>query len=511
MLYRFSAARLVSCLGVQNSWIELRVRYAGYLAPVRISLPVDEIYMISGPTTLAALWRQKWLSSPIFAYTVGLKYIFGMREESIRTYKADNSGVYQKPHPDSNVEPRNRLDYLTHNGLLKGLAKEGLGPLLQRFEHNFRSRLSSLGVTEEWVEMPDLLEFFEQNVGNSILEALFGPTLLTRKNFLRDLWDFDRGIRFLGKRFPWFLAPKAHRARDRMLAHLQAWYIEARKGFTEASILPDGDGDPFWGSELVRSRQRYLLAADEQDDAAVSSVDLGLLWTSVTNIVPNALLTILHVFEDQELQSKLRQSLANLTKRSDGVSFNVEDLLQDPLMNSVYAETLRLHVHVFTTRCSPHQDFTDGRWFVPRNKVFMVNSYPAHMDNSYWNTKDGKHPLNTFWAERFILDPSDPLSGPRKDGLSHDDLGDKGIEKAGEKLFTLKGLDGAWIPYGGGYGACPGRHLARRQLLLIMATMLSMFDVEFLTPNITMDTSGFGIATEKPKQKVKFRMRKRVV
>lgn len=37
--------------------------------------------------------------------------------------------------------------------------------------------------------------------------------------------------------------------------------------------------------------------------------------------------------------------------------------------------------------------------------------------------------------------------------------------------FSLDGLNGSWIPYGGGFRACPGRHFAKREILMTLAVM----------------------------------------
>lgn len=163
----------------------------------------------------------------------------------------------------------------------------------------------------------------------------------------------------------------------------------------------------------------------------------------------------------------------------------------------------------------------------------MVNTYASHMDEGFWNTRGGKHPVDKFWAERFIIDPADVGSGPvRRDvhvegykrpvapgsaqapTAEGGDGGEKREVGGGEKekqepFFSVRGLEGAWIPYGGGYAACPGRHFAKRIILYTTALLVAAFEVEVLTEELEMDDRCFGLGTQKPKHEVRFRIRRR--
>ena len=66
-------------------------------------------------------------------YTVGLKHFFGMRQRYIDVYTADDSGPYRQLNPASKVKPHNRIDFLTHHGLIKKLSGPGLDPAFKRF------------------------------------------------------------------------------------------------------------------------------------------------------------------------------------------------------------------------------------------------------------------------------------------------------------------------------------------------------------------------------------------
>ncbi|KAH8706987.1 cytochrome P450 [Phaeosphaeriaceae sp. PMI808] len=499
------------------AFVKKATTYAGEVTCVRISLLVNCIYLFQDPVAVAAIWKDSNLSSPVFAYSIGLRYLFGMQEKAIKTYTADDSGPYRKPHPNSRVAPGSRIDFLTHDSLLRGLTGAAMTPTFQRVQKIFDRNLAEENIGQEWIEMPDLLTFFRKTLGRAVLEAHFGPSLLRiNPGFIDDMWLFDEAVPGLAKRLPRFVIPDAYRVRDRLLMQIHNWYQYARQNFREDSVYADRDGDPFWGSAMSRERQKLLLSIDGQDDASVASTDLGLMWTAVTNIVPTTMMTVLHIFKDADLKSFVKSSIGDTLSSNNAdpsipMSIDMEKLMQKDLLQSVYAETLRLYVQAYVTRCSPHQDIAVGdKWWLPRNGVSMVSSYVSHMNVDFWNTQGGKHPLTSFWAERFLLDPCDPQSGPIKRDLREVNEPKANIIAAvGAGGFSMKGLSGAWIPYGGGYSACPGRLLAKRIILSTCARLLGEFDIIIHTTEFKMDSSGFGLGTQKPLGPVAFAIRRR--
>lgn len=77
--------------------------------------------------------------------------------------------------------------------------------------------------------------------------------------------------------------------------------------------------------------------------------------------------------------------------------------------------------------------------------------------------------------------------------------------------FTMSGLYGSWIPYGGGSRACPGRHFAKREILNTCAMLLAAFDIEILADEEALKVGGgrYGLGAQKPAGKIPARIRKR--
>lgn len=314
------------------------------------------------------------------------------------------------------MAPHNRVDYLIHKDLLRAFGGAGLNQSYERCTALLRASLlatTSNDVGGRWVEMPDLLTFYRHLLGGAIIEGLYGPTLLRlNSNFLADIWSFDEAVPYFVRLVPTLFNRQGHQARARLVASILRWYAYAREHCDE-SALNENDMDQFWGSELMRSRQRVLLAADGQNSEALATSDLGLIWGSITNVVPSAMLVLLHVLRDRgNVLPRVRAEVCAAVD-SDSLDVDLDKLLHAaPLLSSVYAETLRLHARAHITRSSPHAEVTLESWRLPRGRVCLVNSYASHRDEGFWNTRGGAFPLNQFWAERFLVYPGDPESGP---------------------------------------------------------------------------------------------------
>lgn len=202
-----------------------------------------------------------------------------MHERALATYRADNSGAFPQPFVGSNVSERNRMDHFTHQGFKKAFTGPALVPTARRFMKDLVRRFESLALSNEWTEMPDLLDFFRNVHGAALLQAVFGPSLLEiNPNFIEETWKFDDSIPWLARMIPSFINPEPDRVRQRVRDQLKKWYKYAREHFTKDCIDEDGDGDPYWGSELIRYQQKMYLQADNYDDDAVASADLALVW-----------------------------------------------------------------------------------------------------------------------------------------------------------------------------------------------------------------------------------------
>ncbi|OTA63683.1 cytochrome P450 [Hypoxylon sp. EC38] len=487
--------------------------YSGKLVSSRVSVgPTWNIYLFQDRDTVKEIWKKSAMMCAGRVHVYACKYLFGMPEKWLSVYAEDNSGQFHKPFPGSNIPPERRMHRILNDGIESALTGPGFDPTLQRFRSIFISQIQNLNApTGEWIEIKDFRKFIHDTVGLSLVQAIFGPSLLeVNPGFMDDLFEFDKALPWLARGVWSFIMPKPYAIRRRLHQHFKRWYLYARQHFTETSISKDGDGDPFWGSTWMRQRQKILDII--QDDDTLAAGDLGVAWASIANIVSASTMALIHVANDRDLSTRVRDEIKSLTNQHNWAEIDLKRLSTNPFLSSIYAETLRLHVKSFTVVSSPLSDVSLGKYRLPKGDIGLVNSHPAHMDEHFWNTKNGAHPLKSFWADRFLINPADPLSGPRKGAYqnqSPEHLNGQEGSGDGKPYFSLKGLDGSWIPYGGGQLICPGRFLAKNVMVLTCALLTQEFDVEVLTKRIEFDSRSFGFGTEVPKHTIAVRMKRK--
>ena len=159
--------------------------------------------------------------------------------------------------------------------------------------------------------------------------------------------------------------------------------------------------------------------------------------------------SIFHIFKDTSLLGRVRDTLEDNFGDVPVSKIDPNRLVQNVLLSSIQAETLRLYVNVCVMLSSPHTDISLGRWWMPKGALGLVSSGITHKDKTFWNTKDGSHPVESFWADRFITVPKDPSSGPVRHDVRDHAIRHCAIEGHDEPSFSLRGLEASWMPYGG--------------------------------------------------------------
>lgn len=160
------------------------------------------------------------------------------------------------------------------------------------------------------------------------------------------------------------------------------------------------------------------------------------------------MMATLHIFRDRNLLGRVRLTVKESCGKFSLSQLDSQELVKNPLLSSIYAETLRLYVQCYFVVSSPHHDVPLGKWWLPKGNIGLVNSGISHMDEHFWNTKCGAHPVHSFWAERFLKDPLDAKSGPINPGIQTQKPDrDRGSDE--KESFSLENLEGSWIPFGG--------------------------------------------------------------
>ena len=243
------------------------------------------------------------------------------------------------------------------------------------------------------------------------------------------------------------------------------------------------------------------------------------------NIVPIIAWSLLDILLRPTLLNQVMTQINNATDSGSALpqGLQMPDLLANPLLQSIYAEELRLRFAFLVTRTPLTDNFQIGGWRFPKGDMILASTWHAHRDNTVWNegpVRGESHPVDHFWAERFLVYPDDPASGPRKSSSGTvvkpkvSRPGDRTAEVgSNEPKFTTESVAGSWFPYGGGAKLCPGRFYAKQEAIGGVAMFLSMFEIELKQDKLAgfpqPDMSAYPFGVLAPKGRFPARMRKR--
>ena len=177
---------------------------------------------------------------------------------------------------------------------------------------------------------------------------------------------------------------------------------------------------------------------------------------------------------------------AFLPSEGDKKRLDIVTLCNSPLLQSVYAETLRIRTANMLPRIFETGEQPLKGWMFPKKSVMFILGNIVGFDKKVWNVgnEEDPHPVEEFWADRFLIYPNNPRSGPLRNPVAEitKDAKQESGSKENIPRFSTTGLTGAWIPYGGGNNMCPGRHFAKQELIGTFAMLCAHFDLEILTP-----------------------------
>ncbi len=486
------------------------------------------MYLVSGANHYMMLFNNKAsrCTNTKGAVLLALENMFGTPSDVIPFYAADNSGVNSTPLPGSRVQPEHRITYLQVKAAHKHLSGTGLAQMTEFFLNVLKRRFSELQVRSEWVDLPDLYSFLQDEVFRAAVESLCGPHLLSQSpTFVEDFWQFVTDVPTLIKGLPRWMSPAPYRTRQRLLDAVKKWHQYASEHSNFSKTGPnDPEWEPYFGSKLVRARQEYSSKMPWMNKDALAAEDLGLIFATNTNAIPSLTWFIYEICRDPALLSRVQKEIEacrNTSPASNQPSLDINRLCSQPLLQSIYAETLRLRVALMVTRTPEQEEFKVGEWTFPPGRVIVLSSRSGAMNPNVWNagTPEDPHPLDAFWADRFLIYPNDPMSGPlRKDPMNIKNhrlsrlTSEEKLAETGPS-FSMEGVAGGWIPYGGGQRMCPGRHFAKQEIIGTLATLVEHFEIKLKEPKDGIepecDMRYFPFGGLPPTKQIPFSLRRR--
>ncbi|KAF4630699.1 hypothetical protein G7Y89_g7433 [Cudoniella acicularis] len=490
---------------------------------LRFRFPFDDLWVARGSSHIINI-----LSDPkTFDFgpmkSMVLRRILGLLGEVVKVANNDDSGVGSKPLPNTNVPPHKRFNYLEHKATQDFSRPSSHAAFVHHFEENLYYWVEHCEITADaWVTFPDLYTFTRDVIFRTTTDAFFGPHLLQQNPSLaKDIWTFDENVPFLAKGLPNFLNPKAANARTRCRQAFKNWRDFALKGRIPPNELPEWN--EVSGLKCMSLRNLVFEQFEEwaQDENSCAASDFAVLFGLTSNIVRATFWFFLETLQSKHdllpdaTNEILRATNTTNSPEANGPPrFTTDKLLSMPLLQSIYAETLRKYVSVLMVR-QTRREAKVGSWKIPLGQKVPVCNYSEHMNEQLWNPEGvehetstgGEHPISKFWGRRFVR-----YKGAERRSKAEDHSKSGEQTQATAAKFSTEGLRHKWFPFGFGERICPGRQFAKHQMLLTFALFSRVFDIELMVaegwkPGPDIQFFGYGIMP--PEEKTPFRIRKR--
>ena len=256
--------------------------------PTNVRVLLNDVYVITGAENISTVFRNEAYSFPSDVSPItSLGNIFALPKPALKVYIADTSGIKREPAPWSDVKPHRRIRLLTFKATASALSGTGLDQINQRFTLNLADLIHKTGCTSEWTELPDLCRFVRTPVFQAAVNSMFGPHLLSLSpNLAHDFWEMDQRVQQLLICFPSWMIPEASKARQRCLEAMKKWHTFASEHRDDNKVREEGSYEPSQGSVYIQQMMKHFSAMEEMTLDAKASNSLGMLFASVSPIIP---------------------------------------------------------------------------------------------------------------------------------------------------------------------------------------------------------------------------------
>ncbi|KAI0873439.1 cytochrome P450 [Hypoxylon argillaceum] len=372
----------------------------------------------------------------------------------------DKTGRQETPFQGTEGIPENQRYWFGHNRLYQEwLSKKPQAACLaDQFSLFFSQKLNNQ--PEGWHTV-QLFEMLKISMFESATKSLFGThILLLNPGLAEAYWDFDSSAINLIWGLPRWLRPRPYLIRDRLHEMVKRSVDSAWDNFDPGDN--QSDWEEHWGSRLSREVARWFRELGFSN-TAIAGHTVGTLFGLHGNTIPITTWALMEIINDPSLLEVIRQEVSEaccFNPETGDLSIDNNKIVALPILQSVYTECMRLHVSYMANRKVLLPTTLDGYHIAP-GSLIQTDTEMAHLNEEFWGTEN--HPAASFWAYRHLKE----VEVANSDGST--------IKQV---QFCMKGRPSDFFPYGGGHLVCPGRHFAKQEIMMAIAVVVSMFDIE---------------------------------
>lgn len=368
---------------------------------VRFRLGPKKIYMVSGEKNIQAINRPSHSISPDVFFLEVMANVWGARKDEVAKFEQDKSGRSKNPVPGHDIKPgQTRLWHGQHHVYSEYLQRtDHANALSDKYFELFSERLAKQPLGE-WTELR-LSQFFESEMAEAALVALMGSRIVEiNPDFWPAMWEFARLAPRLMWGLPRWVNPRPWEIREQFHHMCRRYLDSAESEFDWNGPDVDAEWEPHYGSRMARELIGW--ANQNLSPETTAGMVATFIFGTNANSVPMSTWAMMEIIADPELYRAVREEClaASTVDASTGQRvFNPQKLLSMPLLQSVYIETLRLHVSINVTRQVTQSLTLDGHVLTP-GSLIQAPSQIGQYNEAVWGS-DG-HPAAEFWAGRHI-------------------------------------------------------------------------------------------------------------
>ncbi|KAH9900108.1 cytochrome P450 [Xylariomycetidae sp. FL2044] len=432
---------------------------------VKFRIAGKKMYIVAGQQNVQALMKNTPGLRSETAVASLLESVWAMPSKEAEVWRNDKSGRGKVPLPGTEDTPAHMRYWATSHHFYDQYltTKKYTDDYGLKYHEMFSSHLDRMP-RDEWQTFC-LSEWLRSDMAECAITSVMGPRIIEMNDgFMPALWATDRATPDLVSGPPRWLKPGPYQIRDHFYAMASKWVTSSLASFDWDGPEKDVEWEELFGARVTREQARWM---SENHCTETLGGFFGTFAAGVVaNSVPTITWAIMELLKNPQLYQEVREEVLSMVRVDDKTgarTLDVPQLQRLPLLQAVYAETMRVHVSYTVTRDITAPIVIDG-YELEKGASVSATTILAHADEAVWNP-DGKTPSSEFNVHRHIKIV---------------DKVDENGNRVRERAYAMAARPSSYFPYGGGNSICPGRHVAKQHILSTLGLLLARFEIEFV-------------------------------